>query len=104
MSCDLRKDWKEWKSYLNILGRITVNRCFKPSSFKSVKKVTLHNFSDASEEGYGQVSYLRLVDIENKIHCAFMMGKSCVAQLKFVSIPCLELTAATLSVNMSKLI
>ena len=32
------------------------------------------------------------------------MGKSRVAPLKFVSIPCLELTAATLSVKISKLI
>ena len=40
VSCDIRKDWKEWKSYLSILGDITVNRCFKPSNFKSVKEVT----------------------------------------------------------------
>ena len=64
----------------------------------------LHHFSDASVEGYGQVSYLRLVDAENKIHCAFLMGKSRVAPFKFVSIPRLELTAATLSVKISKLI
>ena len=96
VSHDIRKDWKEWKSYLSILG--------EPSNFKSVKEVTLHHFSDASEEGYGQVSYLRLVDTENKIHCVFVMGKSCVAPLKFVSIPRLELIAATLTVKMSKLI
>ena len=60
--------------------------------------------SDASEEGYGRVSYLRLVDTKNKIHCVFVMGKSRVAPLKFVSIPHLELIAATLSVKMSKLI
>ena len=104
MSCDIRKDWKEWKSYLSILGEITVNRCFKPSNFNSVKEVTLHHFSDASEDGYGQVSYLRLVDTENKIHCVFVMGKSRVAPLKFVSIPRLELTAATLSVKIPKVI
>ena len=102
--CDIRKDWKEWKSYLSIPGDIVVNRCFKPSNFKSVKEVILHHFSDAPVEGYGQVSYLRLVDAENKIHCAFLMGKSRVAPLKFVSIPRLELTAATLSVKISKLI
>ena len=55
MSRDTRKDWKEWKSYLSILGDITVNSCFKQSNFKSVEEVTLHHFSDASEEGYGQV-------------------------------------------------
>ena len=44
VSCDTRKDCKEWTSYLSILGDITVNRCFKPSNFKSVKEVTLHCF------------------------------------------------------------
>ena len=34
--------------------------------------------------------YLRLVDTENKIHCAFVMRKSCVASLKYVSSPRLE--------------
>ena len=66
--------------------------------------MTLHHFSDAFEEGYGLVSYLEFVDTENKIHCVFVMGKSRVARLKFVSIPRLELTAATLSVKVSELI
>ena len=65
--------------------------------------MTLHHFSNTSKEGYGQVLYLKLVDTENKIHCALVMGKSRVAPLKFVSIPRLELTAATLSVKISKL-
>ena len=35
-----------------------INRCFKPSTFGKVNEFRLHHFSDASEEGYGQVSYL----------------------------------------------
>ena len=66
--------------------------------------MTLHHFSDASKEGYGQVLCLRLVDPENKIHCSLVMGKSRVAPIKFISIPHLELTAATLSVKIPKLI
>ena len=66
--------------------------------------MTLHHFSDAFEEGYGLVSYLKFVDTENKIHCVFVMGKSRVSRLKFVCIPRLELTGVTLSVKMSKLI
>ena len=64
----------------------------------------LDHFSDASEEGCGQVLYLKLVDTENKIHCAFVMVNSRVALLKFVSIPRLDLTAATLSVKISVII
>ena len=81
VSCDIRKYWKEWKSYLSILGDITVKRCFKPSNFKSVKEVTLHHSSDTSEEGYDQISCFRLVDTYNKIHCAFVMGKLRLAPL-----------------------
>ena len=66
--------------------------------------MTLHHFSDASEEDDGQVSYLRLVDTEIKIHFTFVMEKSRVTPLNIVSIPCLELTAATLSAKILKLI
>ena len=66
--------------------------------------LTLHHFSDATKEGYGHFSHLRLVDTENKIHSVFVMGKSHVAPLNFVSVPRLESTAATLSVNIAKLI
>ena len=33
-----------------------------------IKEVPLHYFSDASEEGYGQLTYLRLVGVSGKIH------------------------------------
>ena len=66
--------------------------------------MTLHHFSDASEEDDGEVSYLRLVDTEIKIHCTFVMEKSRVAPLNVVSIPCLELIAATLSAKILELI
>ena len=75
--CDTRKDWNEWKSH------ITLKRCFESSNFRPVKVATLHCFSDAYEEGYGHVSYLRLENVENQIPCVFMMCKSRVASLKF---------------------
>lgn len=62
----------------------------------------LHHFSDASVKGYGQCSYLRLVDEHQKVHCSFVMGKSRVAPLKPVTIPRLELTAAMCSVRISQ--
>ena len=48
---------------------------------------------------YGTVSYLRLQDDEHKVHCAFVMGKARVVPLKPVTIPRLELTAATMAVR-----
>lgn len=62
----------------------------------------MHHFADASAEGYGTASYIRLVDAENNIHCTLVMGKSRVAPLKTITIPRLELSAATLAVNIDK--
>ena len=67
-------------------------------------KAEVHHFSDASEEGYGQCSYLRLIDEFGTIYCSLLIGKSRVSPIKYVSIPRLELTAETLSIKMSKLI
>ena len=69
-----------------------------------IMKAEVHHFSDASEDGYGLCSYLRIIDQFGAIHCSLLIGKSRVSPIKFVSIPRLELTAATLPIKMSKLI
>ena len=77
-------------------------RCYKPEGFGRIVRKELHHFSDASVKGYGQCSYLRLIDEHQKIHCTFVMGKSRVAPLKPVTIPRLELTAAVCSARVSQ--
>ena len=75
VSCDVRKDLKEWKSYLSILmllKRVIVRFLFSDWWILKIKSI--------------------------------VMGKVRVAPLKFISIPRLELTAATLSVKISNLI
>ena len=64
--------------------------------------VELHHFSDASQAGYGQCSYLRLLNESHQAHCSLVMGKSRVTPLKSVTIPRLELTAAVASVSISQ--
>ncbi|XP_070548117.1 uncharacterized protein [Ptychodera flava] len=98
---DLRPKWESWLSELRELDELQIRRCFKPDSFGTVKKIELHHFSDASLKGYGQSSYLRLVDCKDNIHCSLVMGKSRVAPLKPVTIPRLELQAALVSVQVS---
>ena len=83
------------------LERISIPRCFKPDNFDRIISTELHHFSDASTEGYGQCSYLRLVNEDGRVHCAFVMGKSRVVPLKS-TIPRLELTAAVCSVRISE--
>ena len=79
-------------------------RCIKPHMFEKIVETSLHHFSDASEKGYGQCSYIRLKNDEGKIHCSLLVGKFKVTSKKFLSIPRLELTAAVLSVKMACLI
>ena len=70
----------------------------------SIKRVELHHFSDASTEGYGQCSYLRLMDTTNRVNCTLIMGKACVTPLKPITIPRLELAAALVSVRVSEML
>ena len=74
--------WERWRSELPLLERIQVNRCVKPSGFGEPTTVEIHSFSDASDVGLGQVSYLRLVNAARQIHVSFLMAKARVAPLK----------------------
>ena len=93
-----RMRWEKWRNELPLLERLTVSRCVKPTEFGEVKSSEIHIFSDASTVGYGSVAYRRLCDNEGRIHCSFLLGKARLAPIKAVTIPRLELTAATVSV------
>ena len=91
----------EWKSKLPALENLAISRCINPEGFREIKRSSIHHFSDTSEGGYRQSSYLRLQDDQEKIQCVLLIGKSRVSPLKYISIPRLELIAATLSVKVS---
>ena len=89
---------------MNILKDVKLSRCYKPEGFGQVVSCSLHQFSDASENGYGQVVYVRLVNATGKIHCSLVIAKSRIAPIKYILIPRLELAAAVLSMKMSAII
>ena len=64
----------------------------------------LHHFSDCSNIGYAQCSYVRLTENYDNVHCSFLMGKARVTPIKPVKIPRLELTAALVSAKISKML
>ena len=103
LDSDLLK-WKEWLRELPKLERFQVERCFKPAEFSAIESCELHHFSDASELGYGAVSYIRLVNEYGDAHCSLVMAKSRLAPLKAVTIPRLELSAAVLAVRLDRII
>ena len=72
--------------------------------FGKVVDCSLHHFSNACENGYDQASYIRLVCEKGRILCSPVMGKARVAPLKYISVPRMELVAATLLVKQSTLL
>ena len=58
---DVQQSWNKWKRKLKQIEELHVQRCFKPADFDEVTSISLHHFSDASELGYGQCSYIRIV-------------------------------------------
>ena len=46
--------WEAWKSSLKGLEKICIRRSIKPEGLSVIKEASLHHFSDASQEGYGQ--------------------------------------------------
>lgn len=105
---DLPKDilprWKRWLEDLGQLSAFNVRRCIKPVEFGRIKHAQLHHFADASESGYGTVTYIRMLNQENNIQVTFLLGKARVTPLKAVTIPRLELTAAVLAVRVDSLL
>ncbi|XP_023932720.1 uncharacterized protein LOC106173712 [Lingula anatina] len=84
---NLRSRWEQWRLGLRSLESISLKRCYKPPEFGSVSITEMHHLHDASAGGYGECSYVRLMNERGQIHCCLLMGKSRVAPLKAVSIP-----------------
>lgn len=100
----IRSQWEKWRSELPLVETIKIARCLKPPDFGEPVAVELHSFSDASNTGLGQVTYLRLVNSSGQVHVSFLMGKARVAPLKPMSTPRLELTATVIATNVASML
>lgn len=58
---DILSQWKAWLEDLDQFNVFEVPRCVKPVDFGEVAQAQLHHFADASEAGYGTVTYLRML-------------------------------------------
>lgn len=97
------QEWTKWLKELRHLEKCTTKTCLKPLDFGEVTKAQLHDFCDASETGYGVVTYLLSQNTHSQVHSAYVMGKARVAPLRSVIVPRMELVAATMASRMDVL-
>ena len=92
---------QRWLEELPALEQFSVRRCHKPEKFGEIPSIQIHHFSDASELAYGTVSYLTTED--GRVCCSLLFSKSRLAPVKALSLPRLELNAATLAVKLDRM-
>ena len=96
--------WDKWLKNIEDLKEIKITRCYVPNNFGKVIHRELHVFSDGSELGYGTTIYVRLTNEVGGIYCSLAFSKGRAVPLKTITIPRLELTAATLAVRMANMV
>lgn len=94
---DIKKEFVTWKYNLQYLNEIKLPRWLIGSS--DVLDMTLHTFCDASKTAFAAAVFLRIECVE-RVFVQLVQGKSRVSPIKRVSIPRLELLAATIGVRL----
>lgn len=94
---NIATEWQAFKVQLPSLSSVGVPRRMIPD-FVTLE---LHGFCDASERGFCAVIYCRTVDRDGACHVQLVCAKSKVAPLRKLSIPRLELLAATLLADLT---
>jgi len=89
---NIAEDWNHWTSQLGTISTHRINRCY--TSKHIIINKSLHRFSDASQEAYGGVIYLRTEYEDNTSSTTIVIFKARVIPLKVLTIPRAELTAA----------
>ena len=87
--------WTQWKTELQPLSNYHVSRYYF-SKDANIINIQLHGFSDASEDAYAGVVYIRGEDTHSNVHVALVMAKTKVSPLKRLTIPRLKLCGAYL--------
>ena len=89
------EEWFKWRSELNLLPTKLIPRCYFDKNTQ-VASLELHGFSDASENAYAAVVYLRITDTFGRTQISLVSSKTKVAPIKKLTIPRLELCGAYL--------
>ena len=96
-----RKDYDSLLLDLTCIDDIQVERCLLEKD-KAIAQVEIHAFSDASEQAFPTVVYLRVVYESGEVSVCFLASKAKDAPKKKHSIPRLELMGAHLMAKLVK--
>ncbi|XP_011685702.1 PREDICTED: uncharacterized protein LOC105448687 [Wasmannia auropunctata] len=86
--------WRRFRQELPLIEQVRVPRWLHTGG--NSDKMELHGFADASERAYAAVLYLRVETDGGEIQVSLLQAKTRVAPLRQVSLPRLELCAASL--------
>ncbi|KRX45400.1 hypothetical protein T06_2913 [Trichinella sp. T6] len=93
---ETKAQWRTWKEELPDISRIVMERALVQVLRKTITRLELHGFADASAKAYGTVVYLRLAHSDGKRETRLVAVKSRDAPIKWLSLPRLQLMAAFL--------
>ncbi|KAJ0176435.1 hypothetical protein K1T71_007614 [Dendrolimus kikuchii] len=89
----LLTEWCTYRSELEQLVQYRIPRWLRTYRGDTLE---LHGFSDASNQAYAAVVYIRVIDQQDDVYSRLVTAKTKVAPIKQVSIPRLELCGAVL--------
>ena len=94
-------EWKIWRKEISKITEYVFPRCIIPNS--NYKKAELHVFADSSKLAYAAVCYGRFIYENGLIIVCSIFGKCKVSPTDgSISIPRLELVAASLAARIKK--
>lgn len=96
---EIRTKFFEWLDEVHCLTDLKIPRWIRPDIKEMCKNESLHLFCDASQEAYAAVIFLR-TETENSTYLSLIQCKNRVAPIKEMSIPRLELLAATIGARL----
>ena len=73
--------WEKWLVDFPHLSQFSVGCCIKPVGLNVISSSQLHHFPDASEVGFGSVSYLCLVNNQGDIYCSSLCRCYCRSKI-----------------------
>ena len=100
VTSDLKEEFIEWFSELNILGETEIPRYIQITS-DNLKNCILHTFCDASKYAYAAILFLR-IEIADQVKSFLLAAKSRIGPLKCATIPRMELLAALIGDRLCK--